>query len=243
MVARRAGVSPDAALLVGGVPRPSAAQHQGVAARARHNSLQRDGHAFEFVVTERPEEMTTALGHFFRLHSARASVPGSVRHADIFDSDVHRDFLIELSATLAQRRAVRIFGMRIGGRFVAMRIGFVVDDTLYLYYSGYDPAWAKYSVMTTVVAESDQVGHRVRHSHDQHVDRKRRLENAVAPDRNLLSGKPFRSRLPFAHTPPTRCTSRCAPQPVCSIPDSRETEMAGSSGAAENGWRSPSAGR
>ena len=77
-----------------------------------------------------------------------------MRHADIFDSDVRRDFLIELSETLAQRRAVRIFGVKIGGHFVAMRIGFVVDDTLYLYYSGYDPAWAKYSVMTTVVAES-----------------------------------------------------------------------------------------
>lgn len=35
-----------------------------------------------------------------------------------------------------------------------MRIGFVLGDSLYLYYSGYDPAFAKYSVMTTVVAEA-----------------------------------------------------------------------------------------
>jgi len=122
--------------------------------RKCYNSLQRDGHTFEFVAIERPEEMTTTLGHFFRLHSARASVAGTVRHADIFDSDVRRDFLIELSETLAKRRAVRIFGLRIAGRFVAMRIGFIVDDTMYLYYSGFDPAWSKYSVMTTVVAES-----------------------------------------------------------------------------------------
>jgi len=122
--------------------------------RKCYNSLQRDGHAFEFVVTERPDEMTTALGHFFRLHSARASVAGTVRHADIFDSNVRRDFLIEVSESLAQRRAVRIFAVKIAGRFVAMRIGFIVDDTMYLYYSGFDPAWSKYSVMTTVVAES-----------------------------------------------------------------------------------------
>jgi hypothetical protein len=35
-----------------------------------------------------------------------------------------------------------------------MRIGFVVRDSLYLYYSGFDPAWSRYSVMTTTVAEA-----------------------------------------------------------------------------------------
>ena len=40
------------------------------------------------------------------------------------------------------------------GQIVAMRLGFVVDDSLYLYYSGYDPLWARYSVMTTTVAEA-----------------------------------------------------------------------------------------
>ena len=122
--------------------------------RKCYNSLQRDGHAFEFVVTERPEEMTDVLGHFFHLHSARANVPGTVHHADIFDSSVRREFLVDISETFAKRRAVRVFGVKIGGRYVAMRIGFIVGDTLYLYYSGYDPAWSKYSVMTTAVAES-----------------------------------------------------------------------------------------
>jgi hypothetical protein len=35
-----------------------------------------------------------------------------------------------------------------------MRIGFVIGDSLYLYYSGYDPRWSKYSVMTTTVVEA-----------------------------------------------------------------------------------------
>ena len=42
----------------------------------------------------------------------------------------------------------------IAGEAVALRLGFVHDDELYLYYSGYDPAWGRYSVMTTVVAEA-----------------------------------------------------------------------------------------
>jgi hypothetical protein len=49
---------------------------------------------------------------------------------------------------------VRIFELMIGPEVVAVRIGFVVGDCLYLYYSGFDPAWAKYGVMTTNLAES-----------------------------------------------------------------------------------------
>ena len=41
-----------------------------------------------------------------------------------------------------------------GSQIVAMRIGIAAGDSLYLYYSGYDPAWARYGVMTTTVAEA-----------------------------------------------------------------------------------------
>jgi CelD/BcsL family acetyltransferase involved in cellulose biosynthesis len=45
-----------------------------------------------------------------------------------------------------------------------MRIGFVVGDSLYLYYSGYDPEWSRYSVMTTTVAEAIKyaIAHRLK---------------------------------------------------------------------------------
>src|SRR5437764_14631272 len=31
---------------------------------------------------------------------------------------------------------------------ISSRIGFQSNDQIYLYYSGYDPSWSKYSVMT-----------------------------------------------------------------------------------------------
>jgi CelD/BcsL family acetyltransferase involved in cellulose biosynthesis len=37
---------------------------------------------------------------------------------------------------------------------VASRIGFVLDDSLYLYFSGYHPRMSGYSVMTTCTAEA-----------------------------------------------------------------------------------------
>jgi CelD/BcsL family acetyltransferase involved in cellulose biosynthesis len=49
---------------------------------------------------------------------------------------------------------VRVFQLEIAGQVVASRIGFIVSGSLYLYYSGFDPEWSKYSVMTTAVAEA-----------------------------------------------------------------------------------------
>ncbi|GAC1676150.1 MAG: hypothetical protein NVS9B2_26560 [Steroidobacteraceae bacterium] len=49
---------------------------------------------------------------------------------------------------------MRIFQLKIGAHIVASRIGFVVDSSLYLYYSGYDVEWSRYSVMTTTLAEA-----------------------------------------------------------------------------------------
>jgi CelD/BcsL family acetyltransferase involved in cellulose biosynthesis len=88
------------------------------------------------------------------LHVMRARLTNTVKHANRFASQVSRDFLYAVCERLAARGCVRIFALKVGDRTVAMRIGFVVGDELYLYYSGYDPAWSRYSVMTTTVAEA-----------------------------------------------------------------------------------------
>ena len=122
--------------------------------RKCYNSLKRDGHTFVFTATERAEEMPAALHEFFRLHRARADAPCAVPHADAFATEGARGFLIETCEAFSRQGATRVFTMTIGDRIVAMRIGFVLGGSLYLYYSGFDPAWSKYSVMTTVVAEA-----------------------------------------------------------------------------------------
>jgi CelD/BcsL family acetyltransferase involved in cellulose biosynthesis len=77
-----------------------------------------------------------------------------VRHPDYFAAPAARRFLGDVVERMARRGAARMFALETGGELVAMRVGFVVGDTLYLYYSGYAPEWGKYSVMTTVVAET-----------------------------------------------------------------------------------------
>jgi CelD/BcsL family acetyltransferase involved in cellulose biosynthesis len=119
-----------------------------------YNSLARDGHRFELEVIADPAGMEPALNRFLKLHRMRAELKNTVIHPDRFASPVSRDFLFEVCDRLARRGVLRIFALRIGPETVAVRIGFVVGESLYLYYSGYDPAWGRYSVMTTTMAEA-----------------------------------------------------------------------------------------
>ncbi len=119
-----------------------------------YNSLKRDNLRFELQVIQDPAEIRAAVDRFLALHSMRARVPSTVMHPDRFAAGVSRDFLYEVCERLAARGVVRFFQLKIGEDVVASRIGFAVGSSLYLYYSGYDDAWARYSVMTTTLAEA-----------------------------------------------------------------------------------------
>jgi CelD/BcsL family acetyltransferase involved in cellulose biosynthesis len=122
--------------------------------RKCYNSLKRDGHDYSLEVTTTRGEVAAALDRFFFLHQARAELSGTVNHRNVFDASMARRFLTDVCERFADRDALRIFSLKIGDRVAAMRIGFVLGDSLYLYYSGFDPDFAKYSAMTTAVAEA-----------------------------------------------------------------------------------------
>jgi CelD/BcsL family acetyltransferase involved in cellulose biosynthesis len=121
--------------------------------RKCYNAPKRDNVKLEFTVAATPGEILTALPRLFELHADRASIEGTVRHFDVFRSPRAREFISRAASALALRGASRIFQLSTGGRVVAARMAFVTPDRLYLYYSGFDPAFAKYSVMTTTVCE------------------------------------------------------------------------------------------
>jgi CelD/BcsL family acetyltransferase involved in cellulose biosynthesis len=119
-----------------------------------YNSLKRDNLAFETVVARTPADVARGVDTFLELHAMRASAEAGVSHPNRFESEAARSFLRDVCARLAQRDITRVIMLKIDGKIVAARIGFVVGNSLYLYYSGFDPAWGKYSVMTTTVAEA-----------------------------------------------------------------------------------------
>jgi CelD/BcsL family acetyltransferase involved in cellulose biosynthesis len=122
--------------------------------RHGYNSLKRNGLTIRFDAGADPVASARALPDFFRLHSLRARAKNAVPHADRFASRSARAFLESVVARLSAKGIAKVFTLTVGGAVVAARIGFVVRGSLYLYYSGYDPAFAKYGVMTTTVAEA-----------------------------------------------------------------------------------------
>jgi CelD/BcsL family acetyltransferase involved in cellulose biosynthesis len=119
-----------------------------------YNSLRRDGHTFEFIVARDPSEVRLALKRFLELHAMRANTNWGTPHPNQFAGPTLQSFLHSLCERLAARDSVRVFQLRIGNEIVASRIGFAVGNSIYLYYSGFDPTWARHSVMTTTVAET-----------------------------------------------------------------------------------------
>jgi CelD/BcsL family acetyltransferase involved in cellulose biosynthesis len=121
--------------------------------RKCYNSLKRDGLSWRFSVIDAPSELPGALEELFRLHQQRSEATDTVRHANVFATAEARRFAHEVCSALAARGLARVYGFEVDGRLVSARIGFTVGRRLFLYYSGYDPAFGKYSVMTTTVAE------------------------------------------------------------------------------------------
>lgn len=119
--------------------------------RKCYNSLERDRLSSSLEVLS--SEGIAALDDFFRLHRARSLLEGTVSHRDVFSTEASRAFLREVCERFARQGGLRIFRLRVQGELAATRIGFLLGDSLYLHYSGYDPTYARYSVMTTALAE------------------------------------------------------------------------------------------
>jgi CelD/BcsL family acetyltransferase involved in cellulose biosynthesis len=94
------------------------------------------------------------LDTFFELHSLRAQAPITPNHADVFAARPARRFLREYLNRVSELGSAKLFELLVEGQVVASRIGFVLGDHLYLYFSGYHPKMSRYSVMTTCKVEA-----------------------------------------------------------------------------------------
>jgi CelD/BcsL family acetyltransferase involved in cellulose biosynthesis len=122
--------------------------------RKGYEFIDREGHKIALRVTESPGELGDALERFFSLHKARAKATGMKPHRDSFRHTKHRNFLSEIVDHMGARGLLRVFQLESGSEIIASRIAFALGGELYLYFSGYDPRWRKYGVMTTLMVET-----------------------------------------------------------------------------------------
>ena len=118
------------------------------------NSLKRDGLVPVSRVAEGGRELELAVETVMRLHAARSTRTDTIAHPDVFRTPAAKRFLLEICTRHSAVGGVRVFSLELENRIVAARIAFVWGRSMYLYYSGYDPSYSKYSVMTTVVADA-----------------------------------------------------------------------------------------
>jgi CelD/BcsL family acetyltransferase involved in cellulose biosynthesis len=123
--------------------------------RKSYEFLARDGYKFSFHVRDRLENFPATMGYFFALHAARSKAKNMIVHPDRFTGyPQHSSLVAEFSAEMANREMLCIYQLEINAAVVATRIAFRFGGDVYLYYSGFDPAWRKYSVMTTLMVET-----------------------------------------------------------------------------------------
>lgn len=122
--------------------------------RKCYNSLKRDQLALDFRVVEDASELPAAVERFLRLHTLRARAATLADHSDYFSEAPARNLLHGLTSAPERAPGLRVMELRVGGELAAARLAFVLEDELYLYFSGFDPKWARHSVMTTTVAET-----------------------------------------------------------------------------------------
>ena len=170
--------------------------------RKCYNSLKRADHEFRFCVVSEADALPGALARFFRLHTIRAHAPGLLGHADVFVSARAREFLLDLAREAGHLPRLHVFELEIAGEVVASRVGFLLDDELYLYFSGYDPSWGRFSVMTTVVVEAikwaiERQCRLVNLSPGDDVSKTRWRATVVRYERGVLVSPTERARLMF----------------------------------------------
>jgi CelD/BcsL family acetyltransferase involved in cellulose biosynthesis len=122
--------------------------------RKCYTNLRRDNLQYEIRVVEGSDDVKESLDTFLNLHRLRAQSEAATKHADVFGSEPSKRFLCEYLVEAATAGSAKLFELVVEGEVVASRIGFVLGDSLYLYFSGYLPSMAKYSVMTTCTVEA-----------------------------------------------------------------------------------------
>ena len=132
--------------------------------RHAYNAPRRHGLEYHYREHRTVTGLDAVLDDFFRLHRARAQTRDGTPHADHFIRPEAQLFLRRVSRRLAEAGLLNISVCEANETCVAVQLRFEVDATLYLYYSGFDPASAQYGVMTYTATEG------IKSAIDRHLD-------------------------------------------------------------------------
>jgi CelD/BcsL family acetyltransferase involved in cellulose biosynthesis len=117
------------------------------------NSLEREGHAWQFAVPCDQKALTPALEELIALHRMRAQARGKVQHANILQDARDREFLFDAGRCMFEAGHLAPAILRVNGEVVAARLLLRANGSVFFSLSGFDVRWWPYNVATTLVAE------------------------------------------------------------------------------------------
>lgn len=125
-------------------------------ARFYPKRLIRHGHSFELEVAESPAEVSRALPEAIRLHRLRAGADAisRVRHWDHFYRADRIAFLQDVAPILAETGEFKVGLLRVDGAIVAAQTWMERSQTMFMYYTGFEPEWAPYGVQLIATLEA-----------------------------------------------------------------------------------------
>jgi CelD/BcsL family acetyltransferase involved in cellulose biosynthesis len=121
--------------------------------RHAYNSLGREGHDWRVDVVSAADALDAALEEFFGLHAARSAMAGAPHHPNHYGTAPARELLKGAARDLAATGDFHVFRLWVDGMLAASRIVLTGGDSVFLSYSGFDPAWRRYGVMTLLTTE------------------------------------------------------------------------------------------
>lgn len=123
--------------------------------RRAYSRLRNSGFKPHLRAATTPLTAGPALSRLLGLYRRRIEADGSVlaKHSDRLGGPLGVRFLTALALAMAECGRLRLFELEIDGAVVASQIAYLNDSDIYLSYSGFDPRWAEYSVMTVLSAE------------------------------------------------------------------------------------------
>ena len=119
-----------------------------------YNALRRDKHEYVFVADGGSSNSVDAARRLVELHHRRSLVQVRRWHRDNFADETIQAFEVEALSRMHTAGHARFAELAIDSQIIASRACLESHDALYFYYSGFDPLWWKYSVMTLVVTEA-----------------------------------------------------------------------------------------
>lgn len=122
--------------------------------RHAYNSPRAGGIEYRYREHHSADGLDPVLEDFFRLHAARANARTMRPHADFFADPAAREFFRRAARRLADAGLLSVSICECRGRTVATRVNIETNGSRYLYYSGFDPEFARYSVMTYTTTEA-----------------------------------------------------------------------------------------